>query len=861
MASTHHAMRHQLAAMMIVALLAVVFGWPTQGGDFLSGDDQRLVVDHYLVNHPSLSNAGRLMVTLHDDLYQPLPMLTLQLDFARAEPTPDRRYPVSASAFHATNILLHAINSVLALVLARRLTDCRRVGLLVGAMFACHPFALEPVAWISGRMMLLAAMFSMLTMLACLGRGETRSAAHPVAAVLAWLAATASKILPSVPLAALWVDYQRHHRQSADATPELDTTTPTTQGATHLAAVMPMRTRAMYAVLIAISLGGSVMAWDATRRAGFIEGVQAERTTSPPVHALLSAGYYLRNYVWPTQLAAWSPPPEHVTLTSPDSLASMAMLAAFVVLVLLARRWNRAAYMGLMIFAILLAPFLAAGAARRFLAADRYMYLPMLGLHLAVSAVAVSLWDRLARRIPRVHSGILVGAPVLMLLLTWMTTAWRLAPTWAVTIRRERRIVEVYPDSEAAHAELAKAHNFQGDPDGALAVVAIARLRWSDSPRLAAAAGEAYRLKDDPMAAVQEFSHALEVMPRHLHTRYRYAQSLDANGQTELALLQYEHILDINPDYFPAILAIARFHRAENRYDDAVRGFERAIEINPYHRDSRFELAELLISHGDWQTAEEHLRSILAIDPVDAPAKLNLAVTLARQNRGEAALRIYDELLAVEPANPVIQINRASVLASMGHLEDAEEEFRDILERHPESRDATIGLHGVLQEQGRYGELPDLWRLFIAVDGDLYRNRVWLEWSLALAEEDIDTSAPRVNGMETAGRCYHDFRRWAVAWKYLTTNDAASFRDAIGPPVFDGLDTTERMEQSRVLTLALRKLPDDLREQPVASYALARAALHGGDFDLARAAIDTLKQQTSELTWQYAAAEVLLQLK
>src|SRR5437868_2138863 len=110
---------------------------------------------------------------VHGDLYQPLPMLSFQAIHVLANPDTTGRFVVEPFVFHLTNILLHALNAVLAWAVAKKLCGCRRVTLLVGLLFACHPLAMEPVAWITGRMILLATTFSLLLMLIMLARRES----------------------------------------------------------------------------------------------------------------------------------------------------------------------------------------------------------------------------------------------------------------------------------------------------------------------------------------------------------------------------------------------------------------------------------------------------------------------------------------------------------------------------------------------------------------------------------------------------------------------------------------------------------------------------------------------------------------
>ena len=281
----------------------------------------------------------------------------------------------------------------------------------------------------------------------------------------------------------------------------------------------------------------------------------------------------------------------------------------------LAWRHNRTAFLGLCLFVILLAPFLAATTARRFFTADRYMYLPIIGLHLAVAAALVQAVDALGRRMTRPAGTAALGLPIVACLAAWMAIGWQYAPFWSNTARQARRAAQVYPDDPDVWAELARADVFSKLPDAALTVVTMARQRWPDNPRLALQAGEAYRLKGKLHQAEAELRIAAERMPQHSRARYYYALTLTDLGKTQQARSIYEEILRDQPDFLPAVTALARNYLAQGQMDEAALIFERAVSINPFHRDSLFELAWVMIQRKDWDRASEYLRRILNSAP------------------------------------------------------------------------------------------------------------------------------------------------------------------------------------------------------------------------------------------------------
>ena len=111
--------------VVMVAVAAVVMGLPTLGGSFVGGDDHRLVLNHVLVNHPSVAHALELFTIVHRDLYQPLPLLTFSAEFAAAKALGLFSEGVGGGArlFHLTNIILHAVNAVLVWAVIRRLQE------------------------------------------------------------------------------------------------------------------------------------------------------------------------------------------------------------------------------------------------------------------------------------------------------------------------------------------------------------------------------------------------------------------------------------------------------------------------------------------------------------------------------------------------------------------------------------------------------------------------------------------------------------------------------------------------------------------------------------------------------------------
>jgi len=807
------ALRIALAVLTVVAAAWAV-AWPTRDGEFLRGDDQRFVAEHVLVRRPSARNALKLLTSVHGDLYQPIPMLSFQLDCLRARAVPAERFGIEARAFHTTNIVLHALNAVLVFWLMVRLTGRWTMAWAVGLLFASHPLTVEPVAWISGRMVLLASSLSLLMLICCLG-GRGRSNWRDGAAVMLWGGSLLSKVMPTVPIAAAVCDWYRH-------------------------GTLCFRRWMIYAVLLALSAAMTILAIHTSRQFGLFEGAEAEATTSLPIRVLLAGAASVRDYVWPVRLASWTPPPDAVGWLSAEVGAALLVWGGFSALLAVSYRLNRGAFVGLVWFAVVLLPFLGTTSARHILTADRYSYLPTVGLHLAVVSVAAAMLRRTSRWLSSRTVSAVGAAAVLLLSGLWSWVSWDYSGSWRTSVARDRRLVRLYPDRLEAHLQLIQSLIWQGDAEEALETVAVARARWPDHPRLAAEAGEAWRLCRNWPAALREFDFATGCLPNRVRTRYYRALTLEELDRSQEARSEYAAMLDKWPDFLPAATALARNYLRAGDAAAARTAFEHVLRLNPHHRDSLFELAMLRMQAGERAEAEALLRRILDQDPQDVPALLNLGVAVAMQGRMTEALAIHDQVVAVDPAAVAALLNRASLLVSLGRAPEAETIYRQLLEGHPASLDAAIGLHELLEGSERSAELVELWSGFACDLADCEEPRAWLVWAWVASGRSDEAERSLLQLSDDAP--HRGFAEWALIIDHLLRHEddrlIARLRRIRHWTAWP--ENSRRAVQCRHILRKLSDLPAEVKTSPSGSLALAYALFFKGDWLEAKLAAEQM---------------------
>lgn len=580
------------------AFCAVMFAWPTFDAPFQPGDDYSLILGNPLVRAFSFDAARELATSIHSDLYQPLPMLSYQLNFALSGENP--------RSYHLVNVALHAICAVLAAALAKRLSGTTAIACLTGVLFAVHPMAMDAVGWIAGRILLLAAFFSLALLNLFAWRRPQPGAAWACASILSGAGIVLSKVIPGVPLAAAWIDAWSNEPIGS----------------------LRKRTSTWWlimAMLFAMSLCMAAISIRTERTVAMVEAAEAGGVPAG-VRMLLALRYYIENYFAPKRLTVWSPVPHGAGWHTPGVWIALIDAAALGIVAWFTRRRAPLVMIGTILFALLLAPFLMAVGVRNFLTADRYMYLPMIGLHLTVASAIIEITRVAAWQRARIPVGALVFVGLISLLAISRSEAAMRRDIVAVA----RRAMELYPEDVRIPVKLAKIYIETGRPREALATVADARRRWPDDPALAGEAGAAYRALRDWNAALPELQRAVAGQPDDLRARYHLALTLDDLNQPDAAAAHYREILATRSDYVPAATALARNRRRAGQPEEALAYFEQALKTNPRHRGAVLNSASILEELGRHAEAEQVLRKFLALSPEEQEAALYLQAVLSR---------------------------------------------------------------------------------------------------------------------------------------------------------------------------------------------------------------------------------------
>jgi len=514
----------RLRALVAIALAAATLALflPAIGYDFVNFDDDLYVVENPHVASGLTADGLRWAATAHRaSNWHPVTWWSLMLDRELFGPRP--------WGFHLTNVLLHAASAALLFLLWSAWTGRTVASALVAALFALHPLRVESVAWIAERKDVLSLLLG-LAALGAYGSWVKRGGASRYAAALALFAVglAAKPMLVSLPLLLLLLDLWPFDRLRGVGRSE-----------------RPRRLVALALEKLPFALLAAASAWTtlgAQTRGGAVSTFGALPFAVRAGNAAVSVVAYLRDTVLPAGLAAFYPYPSEPWSAATVAGGVLLLVALSAAAVALARRLPAVA-VGWAWYLVTLLPVVGLVQVGSQARADRYTYLPSIGLMVAlvwgVDAAAGRLAGERGRRIAA-----FLGLAAVALL--WPATRRQLA-TWRDGVALFERAVAVTGNNHVAELKLGEALAQRGRLDEALVHYRRSvELRpaftrgWNDL-------GAALRARGEAAGALAAFERALELDPGQSEIRFNAAIALDDLGRPADALFQLAQVVASDP--------------------------------------------------------------------------------------------------------------------------------------------------------------------------------------------------------------------------------------------------------------------------------------------------------------------------
>ena len=501
----------------LAALTWAIFG-QTLRYDFVNYDDPSYVYQNTrIASGINVANTAWAFTHVHSENWHPLTTITHMLDC--------QLHGLEAGWHHFTNLLLHTIAVVLLFIALQQMTGALWRSAFVSAVFAVHPLHVESVAWIAERKDVLSAVFFMLTLLAYLHYTHAPSIGRylTVAFVIA-LGLMSKPMLVTVPFVLLLLDFWPLGRFEARKS---------NTGRQLLRLILEK------IPLIALSVVSSIVTFLAQRGAiGWTEELPVSERIS---NAFVAYVIYIRQMFWPAGLAVFYPHPENRLPVWEVSLAFI-ILVGITLAALLFRKKAPYFVTGWLWYLGMLVPVIGLVQVGWQGHADRYTYLPQIGLYIAVTW-AVSDWSR-SWRFQRIILGtataLIVGA------LSWC--AWLQTSYWRDSETLFTRALAVTRNNDVALNNLGIIFLDKGQLDEAISKLQAAiNLRPENAPAHDNLA-KALLKKGQVTEAMVHYRKFLELEPANVEARNTLGTALIQQGHVREAIDQWQEALVTQPE-------------------------------------------------------------------------------------------------------------------------------------------------------------------------------------------------------------------------------------------------------------------------------------------------------------------------
>jgi tetratricopeptide (TPR) repeat protein len=670
----HDGARRWWIALALAAITLALF-WPLSHYDFLDFDDQAYVTENpYVRSGLNWNSLAWAFTTSTAGNWHPLTWISHVLDVQFSG--------LQAGRHHFTNVLLHTANVVLLFLLLQKMTGAVWRSALVGALFAWHPAHVESVAWIAERKDVLSALFFLLTLFAYVWHAAKPGwGRQSVTLALFALALMAKPMVVTLPFVLLLLDFWPMRRVSGFLAPLAERQP---ANAPFFPRLPLSRVVAEKIPLLVLSAMGCVLTLWAQQRSNAVASVQTISLWHRVTHALVSYLDYLGLLILPRHLAIFYPYPLHEETAK--VMGGAALLAAASVLIIISAGRRPWLAVGWFWFLGMLAPVIGLVQAGNQAIADRYTYLPAIGLFISV----VWAGAELALRIPAAK---LLGPAVGVAMLAATSSQ---IPFWKNTRSVFEHAARVTQNNYLALTLLGSLRAADGNWDGAVELYQEAlrdKPNYAEAHFFLARALEQQARTDE---AVREYNIALRLNPSFEKARIFLGLLLAGEKKYDEAAAEYEAVLKTNPRSAVAHNDLARLLQSEGRQEESLRHYLAALQLDSSLAEAHNNLGILYLQKGQLADGTTQLREALRLHPGNGETEYNLALALNQQGQWEEALGLWPRLAAARPQDAAAQFQYGCALAHQGNPRGALSQFAKALLLTPDYPEALDALAWIL---------------------------------------------------------------------------------------------------------------------------------------------------------------------
>lgn len=603
--------RDILICLFLIMATGAVY-WQVPSYDFVNYDDNAYVTENQYVKD-GLTSKGIVwaFTTIHEGNWHPLTWLSHMLDC--------QLYGLNAGWHHLTNLLFHIANTVLLFMVFRTMTGDLWPSGFVAVLFAIHPLHVESVAWIAERKDVLSAFFWLLTM-GCYLRWvqHAGTSTYLTALLLFGFGLLAKPMVVTLPFVLLLLDYWPLNRLREAKSNVRD------QHKQDSIAARLVWEKTPFFVMAAIA--SAVTLW-AEKQGGAVVSLDMLPFKERVFNTLISYVGYILKTIWPGRLAVFYPYPAMVPLW--QVAGACLLLVSISLLAIKALKQKPYFIVGWLWYLGTLVPVIGLVQIGRQAMADRYTYLPLIGLFVIVAwgiPELVAQWR---------SKKIWLTTLAIVLLSTLMVVAWKQVGYWKNDLTLFEHALKVTPNNYIAHnslgATLAKQGRTQEAVDYYLQALRIKPDYVKAHYNLAVVLLKQNRIHK----AIRHFSEAVRLGPDFEKAHLNLGNALLKQGRMIEAVNHYFEAIRIKPDYLKAYNNLSNVFLEQGLIDEAIEVNSAALKVAPDSAQAHYNLGAAFLHKGHINKAVDHFRAAVNLNPGDVDAKANLKKALKMQQQSQ----------------------------------------------------------------------------------------------------------------------------------------------------------------------------------------------------------------------------------